>query len=512
MAGIDERHSRGSSTAVSLPSHPGEHDLGQSNEVIEKAGSPQSSPNVTQAAITDWNGPDDPDNPHTWSATKKLYHMLVPTLLGFVVSLGTSFYPPSVDDVAQSFHVGSEVALVGLTTFVLGLAFGPVIGSPASETLGRRPVYLITIPLFGLFTMGAGFAQNVETVIICRFFAGLFGGPALAIGAGTNADLYPPDKRVFTTTLFTLGPFFATGVGPVIGSYVDSRKRWRWVDWTLIFFTLFTLIFCIFTKETYKKIILKKRAKSIGAPFPPGPTGLALFKHIMTIVLLRPIHMLFTEPIVLSFAVYISFNFAVLFGFLASIPLIFTTVYGFSHEQSGLPFLGIGIGCLLSIPTMMLLDRVLYQKEWRKAIDAGQKGVAPEHRLYGAMVGSIGLPVSLFWFAWTSQESVHWIVPILGLIPFAWGNISVFISCVLYMVDTYMAANGASAMAANGLSRYIAGAVFPLFTIQMYNGMGFQWASSLLGFVTLALLPVPWVLFIYGKKIRMRSGYETWRE
>jgi len=109
--------------------------------------------------------------------------------------------------------MSNEVGLVGLMTFVLGLAFGPIIGSPASETLGRRPVYLITIPIFGLFTMGAGLAQNIETLIICRFFAGLFGGPALAVGAGTNADLYPPEKRVFTTSLFTLGPFFATGVG-----------------------------------------------------------------------------------------------------------------------------------------------------------------------------------------------------------------------------------------------------------------------------------------------------------
>lgn len=75
-----------------------------------------------------------------------------------------------------------------------------------------------------------------------------------------------------------------------------------------------------------------------------------------------------------------------------------------------------------------------------------------------------------------------------------------------------MAVNAASALAANGLLRYIFGAVFPLFAVQMYNGMGFQWASSLLGFVTIALLPVPWVLFIFGKKIRGRSGYDTWRE
>lgn len=128
-------------------------------------------------------------------------------------SLGTSTYPPSVDDLSEHFHVSSEVGLVGLTLFVLGLGFGPIIGSPASETFGRKPVYLITIPLFGLFTLGVGFAKNIETALICRLLAGLFGGPSIAVGAGTNADLYSPDKRVITTATFSLGLFFATGIG-----------------------------------------------------------------------------------------------------------------------------------------------------------------------------------------------------------------------------------------------------------------------------------------------------------
>ncbi|KIN03478.1 hypothetical protein OIDMADRAFT_51439 [Oidiodendron maius Zn] len=111
---------------------------------------------------------------------------------------------------------------------------------------------------------------------------------------------------------------------------------------------------------------------------------------------------------------------------------------------------------------MSLLDRNLYQGQYRKSIEKGKKGVAPEYRLYEALFGSAGLPVSLFWCAWTAKMSVHWIIPIIGLVPFAWVNISVFISGVLYMVDTYMAANGESAMVANGLLRYIFGAAFPL--------------------------------------------------
>jgi len=155
---------------------------------------------------------------------------------------------------------------------------------------------------------------------------------------------------------------------PVIGSYVDSRKGWRWVERTLIFFAAFGLVFSIFTKETYKKIILRKRKKAMGAPLQSGPTGIALLKHVMTAVLFRPVHMLFTEPIVTSFAMYVSFNFAVLYGFLASIPLIFTTVYDFSHAQSGLPFISIAIGCSLSVFTLLLLDRTLYQSQYRKVI------------------------------------------------------------------------------------------------------------------------------------------------
>jgi hypothetical protein len=78
-----------------------------------------------------------------------------------------------------------------------------------------------------------------------------------------------------------------------------------------------------------------------------------------------------------------------------------------------------------------------------------------------------------------------------------------------YLVDTYQAMASASAFAANGLLRYTFGAVFPLFTLQMYKKLGAAWATSLLGFVTITLMPIPWVLFKYGHFMRARSSYDT---
>lgn len=98
-------------------------------------------------------------------------------------------------------------------------------------------------------------------------------------------------------------------------------------------------------------------------------------------------------------------------------------------------------------------------------------------------------------------------VPVLAGIPFAFGNVTVFISAALYMIDVYGALNGASAMAANGLLRYIMGAAFPLFTVQMYDALGVKWATLLLAFVCMAMVPIPWIFYKFGPGIRQKSRY-----
>ena len=122
----------------------------------------------------------------------------------------------------RDFHTSRTLAILPLTVYVLGLAFGPVLSAPISERFGRKHVYLITPPLFMLFTLGAGFSQNLESLIVCRFFAGFFGSPALAVGAGTNADLFLPKDRAIATSLFILAPFAGPALGYVHLTFLQS--------------------------------------------------------------------------------------------------------------------------------------------------------------------------------------------------------------------------------------------------------------------------------------------------
>ena len=412
----------------------------------------------------------------------------------------------------QEWNVSSTVAILPLSFYVLALGFGPIIGAPLSETYGRHIVYGISIPLGAIFTLGAGFSQNIWSLCLLRLLAGLVFSPTLAIGAGTLADIFKMEHRAGPSALYVLSPFLGPALGPVIGSFVTVRKSWRWTQWALIFFSIFAYLTIFTTTETHKKILIARRNKKLGLPPPPSPfpTPAAKWKALITIILVRPLHMLTTEPIVAFLSLYTGFNFAVLFCFFAAFPYVFRTVYGFNLEQSGLVFLAIGIGCILSPPTVLICDRLFYQPQVRLSKAAGTHGiVAPEYRLFSAMIGSIGLPVGLFWFAWTAKRDISWASPVVAAIPFAWGNLCIFLGAAGYLIDSYMATNAASAMAANGLVRYVLGAVFPLFTLQMYQKLGTAWATSLLGFIALALMPIPWVLFKYGKTLRSRSSYET---
>lgn len=480
----------------------------------------------------DWTGPNDPENPLNWSLWQRIYHTMIPGLFGFTVTLGSSIYTPGYPDVEKRFNVSSTVALLPLSLYVLGLAFGPVLAAPISETLGRRVVYLVSSPIAALFTLGAGFSNTFASLAITRFFAGFFGSPVLAVGAGTNVDLWAPVHRAVATSAFLLAPFLGPAIGPAVGGFAAQYKGWRWTQWPILFLLVPVYIYSLGMKETYKKIILQKRAKRLGIPPPAkvGPTGLAAVKFVITVTLFRPVRMIFTEPIVFFFSLYTGFNFSVLFGFFDAFPIVFEGVYHFDRGFSGLTFLGIGFGCCIGVATAIIINRLRYHKEYVRSHKEGRSGVvAPEHRLYAAMMGSFGIPVGLFWFAWTSRADVHWISPVLATVPFAWGNICVFTSAALYLVDVYGPLNGASALAANGLVRYIAGAAFPLFTVQsksclirilakgnlansirsVYDGLGIAWATSLLGFLSLTMLPIPWVLFRFGPQIRKKSRFDT---
>ncbi|KAH9034279.1 hypothetical protein EDB84DRAFT_1237593, partial [Lactarius hengduanensis] len=73
-----------------------------------------------------------------------------------------------------------------------------------------------------------------------------------------------------------------------------------------------------------------------------------------------------------------------------------------------------------------------------------------------------------------------------------------------YLVDIYQTCS-ASAIAGQTIIRSLTGAVFPLFTTQMFVNVGINWASTLLGAIAVLLVPMSFLFYKYCSHIRTRS-------
>jgi hypothetical protein len=106
-------------------------------------------------------------------------------------------------------------------------------------------------------------------------------------------------------------------------------------------------------------------------------------------------------------------------------------------------------------------------------------------------------------YGWTAFYRVHWIVPIISLVPFGFGLMGIFAPLQTYMIDCFPQF-AASAIAGMTALRCLFGALLPLAGPSMYQSLGLGWGNSLLGFLAIAFIPVPALLFRYGKVIRER--------
>lgn len=102
---------------------------------------------------------------------------------------------------------------------------------------------------------------------------------------------------------------------------------------------------------------------------------------------------------------------------------------------------------------------------------------------------------------WTAQYHVHWIFPIAALIPFGLGLMGLLAPLQAYMIDCFPQ-YAASAVAGMSSLRCLVGALLPLAGPRMYETLGLGWRNSILGFIAVAFIPVPALLYRYGKVVR----------
>ncbi|KAI9700577.1 MAG: hypothetical protein M1820_006731 [Bogoriella megaspora] len=450
-----------------------------------------------------WDGDDDPANPMNWSTKRKWNNIFILSGITLVTPLASSIFAPAVPQVMADFHNSSTtLATFVVSVYLLGFTFGPLVIAPLSELYGRLPLYHVNNALFIVFTVACAVSSNLNMLIGFRFLAGLVGSTPLTIGGGTLADLMPQEKRGGAMALWGLGPLLGPIIGPVAGGYLAEAKGWRWVFWLLVMLSgVFDLLCLVYCRETYAPVLLQRKTERLRketgnlrlrSKLDTGLTPGDLFMRSI----IRPTKLLCFMPICTVLCLYTAVVYGILYLLFTTFTYVFEEQYHFSSGNVGLTYLGIGIGLLVGLGAFgFASDRIL------KAKTKNGGEMKPEYRLPPLVPGSFCIPLGLFLYGWTAQYHEQWAIPLLGTLFVGIGMLAVFMAIQTYLIDAFTL-HAASAIAANTVLRSVLGACFPLFGLDMYAALGLGWGNSLLGFLSLAMCPIPFFLLKYGEKIR----------
>ncbi|KAL9108804.1 MAG: hypothetical protein Q9227_006461 [Pyrenula ochraceoflavens] len=288
----------------------------------------------------------------------------------------------------------------------------------------------------------------------------------------------------------------------------NDSLGWRWTNWIVLILGAASFLLGLYVvHESYGPYLLQQKAArlrlktknwSLHAKLDEQPLTFESFKDSY---ILRPLRMTITEPILIVMTTFTSLVYALLYLSFLSYPYIFTTIRHWRPGPASLPFLALFVGFLLSCLLLAVFDRIWYQP---RLLHRNNHAILPEDRIPPILLGSILLPAGLFWLGWTTHAP--WPAQVLAGVLIGTGIMLVYMSSIAYLIDVYLLyAN--SALAVNGFFRSILAAGFPLFANDLYRRLGVGWASSLLAFLFVALIPFPFLFWFYGRRIREKSKF-----
>ncbi|KAI1460338.1 polyamine transporter 1 [Annulohypoxylon moriforme] len=482
----------------------------RSRPTIPPFSHPLAKVKTGQDCLVDFDGPDDPYRPVNWPRNKKVSTTLLYGLVTMTATWASSSYSAGTAQIAEQFHVGKQVATLGTTLFLLGFGIGPLLWAPLSEVYGRRVAVLTPMFISICFSFGAATAKDFQTLMLMRFWGAIFASAPVTNTGGVLGDLFTPAYRGIAMAGYAMAVVGGPTVGPIVSAAVVAQPNlgWRWTEYTTGMIQSVVLVFAIiFIDETYPPRLLITKARRLR--FETGNWALhAKFEEwdvsIMELArkfLVRPIQLLCT-PICFLIALYASFCYGILYMQLGAVPIIFGEVRGWTILPAELPFLALLLGSLTGA-VINMSNQLYYNKAYHAV---GDKPV-PEKRLPPMMLGSVLFATGQFITGWTADPAVaHWIVPIIGLYLSGCGFNTIFQAALNYLVDTFQM-YAASAVAANTFMRSCFAAAFPLVVTPLYHNIGVGPGSSIFAGFACLLIPVPYVFYFFGRRIRAANKW-----
>ncbi|WVR08471.1 hypothetical protein IAU60_005526 [Kwoniella sp. DSM 27419] len=414
--------------------------------------------------------------------------LLIVSFSAIIAPMTSSIFLPSIPQMSEDLGTTASVINYTVAVFIVVIGIAPVLWSPYAGFYGRRPVYLASMPIMVVASIGVAFSNNVAALTGTRILQGIGSSCFLSVGAGSVGDIYRPTERARGMAGFYMVVLLGPAISPVIAGIFSeyTSTTWRTSQYFIAgmgaLSVVLTFVFLPETShpplphETLKKEKGKKFVWYWCNPF--RSLALLLWPNILLITLVSSCGMVNT------------------YVMLVPLSAVFKDRYNINNlALSGCLYLSNGAGNILgSRIAGPMADKTV--KKWIE-----KRGYRrPEDRLRAAYFGmGILMPASILVYGWVVEKNAGGIAPPLVMV-FLNGLALSLVSCRI-LVDS-MQTRSAEVIAVNNCIRYIFAAVASAVVLPIAHAIGWGPTGTICFVITMCAAFMLFLCERYGDKWR----------
>ncbi|KAI9251829.1 major facilitator superfamily domain-containing protein [Phascolomyces articulosus] len=523
--------------------------------------------------------PPVPRDPRLFSVGQKRWILACLALGSSLNGLCSTIYFPGIPDITTEFGASDIEVTLTTSLFMLFGGIGPILWASMSDHYHiRRFLYLNSLLLFSVASIGCALSVNIYMLLILRMIQSVGTSVTISVGAGTVSDCWAITERGAAFSILFVGQFFGPLIGPVLGGGLTTALGWRSTFWFCTGYGLFLFFFLFtFLPETYRvegrfpdvkssinnysshnvaattntTIIAREDAETSTIATVDGDSIREQFTTVVlhdnsstpvTIVGGRNSHpnhttvngdydddngdhtsvvmdqekqpqqrmnpfvsvLLLRHTFVWMIALGTGITFGTMFTVETVIPSLYETTYGFESWQTGLSYLGAGLGNLLgSIVSGWLSDHLLKQARQKR----GGAAMTEDRLTMNAWPGGyILVPLGVLIFGWSVYTYLTVWASIIGFSIVCFGMSQVYTAGSAYLVDA-IPGRGASVTGASNLMRMSMACILSLIAQPTVDAIGPGYLSVVLAGVNIFGISLFLLVKFKGQSMREHAGY-----
>ncbi|MFK7885345.1 MAG: multidrug effflux MFS transporter [Gammaproteobacteria bacterium] len=253
--------------------------------------------------------------------------------IGAITPLAIDLYLPALPQIALLLDVPMQRIESSVSTYMVGLGIGVLIGAAVSDRFGRKPSVIAGLILFGLCSVVLGATSNVDLFLLLRVVQAFGGGFAFVNIPAIVRDLYDEQNSARAFTMIAIIALIAPLIAPTIGSTILAISNWRTIFYALaVYAALLCVLVALYLPET-------SRRRGV-------PENASIITQVSTNV-----RRVMANREAVALVVCQGFVFAVMFAFVADASFAYMVYYKLSPWHFSILFAA-------NIATLMLCNRI----------------------------------------------------------------------------------------------------------------------------------------------------------